>query len=286
MSFFLCVCVLQPPHSGHSHWFQRPVCLQRMEVFQEWQRYLASKSVGECMRQDAQLTIVSPDITVLQLVQVFVENDLRAAPVDFGNGKYEFVDYIDLLKHLCALLDAKQDDAAAVLPEFLTTVIRDVANLSGRNPFVPISTSQTMLDVCKTFAEAKRVPIVDSDGSLKDIVTAQDLIRCALEGVPTSLEEFGSLNVLPVVLCEGTHGPHVSMNGIGGHVGTDCGAVCCPFLLSGVGFFFFRWDNFSLRGMSSLRWRATPPSVRSDCSMSMDSVPCLCWTRMARCPRC
>mgnify|MGYP007113776584 CR=1 FL=1 len=58
-----------------------------MEVFQEWQRYLASKSVGECMRQDAQLTIVSPDITVLQLVQVRVSYLLlRAAACGGDDG--------------------------------------------------------------------------------------------------------------------------------------------------------------------------------------------------------
>ena len=61
-------------------------------------------------------------------VQVFVHNDLRATPVEFGDGKYEFVDYIDLLKHLCQLLDKHGNDAAAVLPTFLQTQVKDIAS--------------------------------------------------------------------------------------------------------------------------------------------------------------
>jgi len=80
---------------------------------------------------------------------------------------------------------------------FKTLQVRDIANLSTTNPFVPLPVGSSLLDCAKLMVERRlhRVPIVHKDGKLSTLVSQSSLVQLLWQNRFVWEKEYGRLTM-------------------------------------------------------------------------------------------
>jgi len=149
-----------------------------------------------------QLVVVSSTETPVQGFEKLLKYNILAAPVyDEVAKKYTgFLDIRDLISY--AVFAFENRDKVAYKPKgpVYTTLIDDVTvtYFSRRNPFHPVNSQATLWDVAQILAKGgvHRVPVVDSDGKLLNIVSQSTLIQLFNRELNASLKEVALLKIL------------------------------------------------------------------------------------------
>jgi len=119
------------------------------------------------------------------------ESGIRAAPIRRTAGTNDivgFVDHSDILHHL---LTVAGDGHAHNAPAFFNALVKDIAGSSGRNPYVAMPLSSTLLDVAEALTrrenKALRVAIVDAAGLIVKVISPSTIIKFVIDRLTSGL---------------------------------------------------------------------------------------------------
>jgi len=141
------------------------------------------------LTRDLRLVILSLFETILTYGKILVENNILSAPVlDEKTKKYTgFLDIRDLVSFVVFVDDDQRSDVPQNLHELIMHGCKlfkvDLEGvtptyLSRRNPFRPVKTTDTLLQVCQLLASGlHRVPVVDDSGKVVNIVSQSTVIQ-------------------------------------------------------------------------------------------------------------
>jgi CBS domain-containing protein len=183
---------------------------------------LATRLVDDFIPPKGVVLCVASTDSLSSAFKLLIDNNIQSAPVyDMKAQQYtSLVDLNDILaatllmyeqkaegKKLAELMlrylkdSAKPDpDVATLLSTenlFKTLQVRDIANLSTTNPFVPLPVGSSLLDCAKLMVERRlhRVPIVHKDGKLSTLVSQSSLVQLLWQNRFIWEKEFGRLTM-------------------------------------------------------------------------------------------
>jgi len=131
---------------------------------------------------------VNSDATTVEALKTLTKHNILCAPIlDTKTGKYiGLVDMLDLVTFVVDIYtslerERENTDFFSLLESgerFVTQDIKTIADLSHRNPFVPVHDTDTLLSVLQLVGEKRlhRVPVVDSEGKVVNFLTQSALV--------------------------------------------------------------------------------------------------------------
>jgi CBS domain-containing protein len=139
------------------------------------------------------MTEVPEDMLVGDLVKLLTENGISCAPVTSGDGKpYGFVDMMDLSTHMInktrELFRIQTEDPGSLqmrvgkvgdpAGQWFNTKVKEVVNLSGRNPWGPIRTGYAILDAAMILGKGThRLPHIGMDGKVGSLLSQATMMK-------------------------------------------------------------------------------------------------------------
>ena len=154
-----------------------------------WKEVLQSFTVQELLGDDFELKQVESTATLPEVLEVLTKNKIQCVPVwDNEDGKYVgLLDIVDILSLVTLISDCKGlvdvasrgtatwDAFWAQENQIIKTVpIRELCNISERNPWVPVDIATPLYDILGMFGRGvglKRIPVIDEDGFMRGFVT-------------------------------------------------------------------------------------------------------------------
>jgi len=180
-------------------------------------KLLASTLVGSIPTPKGNVVIVRSTASPYEGFKILVEHNILSAPVfDEKTQKYSgFLDIRDLVSFVVFVDDDQKSDVPQNLHELIMHGCKlfkmDLEGvtptyLSRRNPFRPVSTTDSLLVVCTELAKGlHRVPVVDDKGNVVNIISQSSIINFLARHskelqsqTERTLEELG-LGTKPVV---------------------------------------------------------------------------------------
>jgi len=180
-------------------------------------KLLASTLVGSIPTPKGNVVIVRSTASPYEGFKILVEHNILSAPVfDEKTQKYSgFLDIRDLVSFVVFVDDDQKSDVPQNLHELIMHGCKlfkmDLEGvtptyLSRRNPFHPVSTTDSLLVVCTELAKGlHRVPVVDDKGNVVNIISQSSIINFLARHskelqsqTERTLEELG-LGTKPVV---------------------------------------------------------------------------------------
>jgi len=166
--------------------------------------WLATKLVQDLTPPKGVVICVAASDTLAEAYKTLIQHNIQSAPVyDFKQQKYTaLVDIGDILS-ATLLLHPQQNSGqkfAEVLLRYLrdetkpdpdvskllstenlfkNITVQDIANLSDRNPFVPLPVGSSLFDCVKLMCERglHRVPIIGKDGRLANLISQSNILN-------------------------------------------------------------------------------------------------------------
>lgn len=112
-------------------------------------------------------------------------NVLSAPVLDKERNQYiGFVDMVDLAAFIVDIYTETEimgENFYSLLDQgerFITTQVKDLINLSSRNPFVPVREGSSLYSVIELLAKHKvhRVPVIDHQGRVSNLITQSSIV--------------------------------------------------------------------------------------------------------------
>jgi CBS-domain-containing membrane protein len=132
------------------------------------------------------VTTVRKEETLRTAFEQLIINDIYSAPVwDESHKKYiGMLDLVDIAKLVTniftkhtVLASLQRTDIHQLQEEFYNTQVKDIINLSGRNPFRPLAPSATLLQVVQHLTTAHRIPIVNESGEVVNVLSEARILQ-------------------------------------------------------------------------------------------------------------
>lgn len=131
---------------------------------------------------------VNSDVTAVEALKILTKHNILCAPIlDAKNNQY--IGLIDMLDLVTFVVDIYRDlerqgdetDFFSLLESgerFVTQDIKTIADLSHRNPFLPVNETDTLLTVIKLAGEKSlhRVPVVNAEGKVVNFLTQSAIV--------------------------------------------------------------------------------------------------------------
>jgi len=137
------------------------------------------------------MIVVDSELPLSDAFSALVKNNIYSAPV-YDTAKREllgFVDMLDIVVFLVNIIESEQgsnrdlasQDFYTLLEQvskFRTEHVRAVADLSKRNPMVPVSHNAPVKEVLRIFAQSgtHRVPVLENPWTVSNVLTQTDII--------------------------------------------------------------------------------------------------------------
>jgi len=135
-----------------------------------------------------QIVSINSDVSTVDALKTLTKHNILCAPVlDAKTNKY--IGLIDMLDLVCFVVDIFKDletsgdetDFFSLLESgerFVTQDVKTIADISHRNPFVPVNETDTLLTVMRLVGEKAlhRVPVVDAEGKVVNFLTQSALV--------------------------------------------------------------------------------------------------------------
>lgn len=169
-----------------------------------WRDFLADKTVSDLMASSFELIQVNTTTTIPDALQVLSDAGIQSMPV-YDEEKKEYaglVDILDMVATVVALSDAKEfvdilSKHKATWYQFLNTehevfskgTVGGMINVSQRNPWCATWEEYPLISLMDMFGKDSnlhRVPVVDSDGKVKGLITQSAVLKWLAE----NLESF------------------------------------------------------------------------------------------------
>jgi len=129
---------------------------------------------------------VSSNSTIKEAFDVLLRYNILSAPVwdEVNNVVIGLVDMMDIVAMVVDVYQEAESVGTLTFEEMLQEVIRrgystDVADLSQRNPFIPVKHSATLFDVALVLGRhgVHRVCVLDDNGQLVNFITQSALVE-------------------------------------------------------------------------------------------------------------
>ena len=162
--------------------------------FPSWKQVLETHRVGD-FPSPGEIVVVDEDSPLRDVLSVMVQAKIRALPICARTGgPFRFLDLMDVL---WVVVDVCHSTNAASLEteleEILQRRVGDMANISGRNPFVPVEAGDSVLSSVRFMRdEAKRSPVMKDD-IIVNVLTPQNILSHVLQLAPRDAQEKESL---------------------------------------------------------------------------------------------
>jgi len=156
-------------------------------------KLLASTSVSSIQTPKGKVVVVKSSSSPYEGFKTLVDHNILSAPVyDEKTQKYTgFLDIRDLVSFVVFVDDDQKSDVPQNLNDLIMHGCKlfkveldgvTVTYLSRRNPFYPISTSDSLLRVCEQLAKGvHRVPVVDQNGNVVNIISQSSIIQFLIQ---------------------------------------------------------------------------------------------------------
>eukprot|EP01096_Ripella_sp_DP13-Kostka_P006324 TRINITY_DN2269_c1_g1_i1.p1 TRINITY_DN2269_c1_g1~~TRINITY_DN2269_c1_g1_i1.p1 ORF type:complete len:333 (-),score=188.62 TRINITY_DN2269_c1_g1_i1:118-1047(-) len=192
-----------------------------MSSSQEFLRSLIVKDFPNVARNGGSIFRFASTDKLHFAMKKLVELDIHSAPV-WNEEEKQYVgmlDVVDIVEFLTTVFDEAEvigEDFLSLMEQierFATTEVQTCADLSHRNPFVPISDDADLYSVVRILSEygVHRVNVFDEQGQLTNIITQSALLKL----IDTNLEKLsevvnksvGELDIgtSPVITIPSTH---------------------------------------------------------------------------------
>jgi len=151
-------------------------------------KLLAETIVGSLESPKGAVVVVKSSFSPYEGFKTLVDHNILSAPVyDEKAQKYTgFLDIRDLVSFVVFVDDDQKSDVPQNLLELIMHGCKlfkvdldgvTVTYLSRRNPFHPVSTSDSLLKVCEELSKGlHRVPVVDQNGNVVNIISQSSVI--------------------------------------------------------------------------------------------------------------
>jgi CBS domain-containing protein len=160
--------------------------------------YLKNVNVEELPKVDTIHHVLATDSASTALKLLTKYNVLSAPVLDKERNQYiGFVDMVDLAAFIVDIYtetDIMGENFLSLLEQgerFITTKVKDLINLSSRNPFVPVREGSSLYSVIELLAKHKvhRVPVIDLQGRVSNLLTQSSV----LSYLAAHLDKLGSV---------------------------------------------------------------------------------------------
>jgi CBS-domain-containing membrane protein len=160
--------------------------------------YLKSVNVEELPKVDTIHHVLANDSASAALKLLTKYNILSAPVLDKERNQYiGFVDMVDLAAFIVDIYteaDIMGENFFSLLEQgerFVTTKVKDIINISSRNPFVPVREGSSLFSVVELLAKHKvhRVPVIDHQGRVSNLITQSSIISF----LSTHLDKLGDI---------------------------------------------------------------------------------------------
>eukprot|EP00824_Muranothrix_gubernata_P002636 TRINITY_DN13200_c0_g1_i1.p1 TRINITY_DN13200_c0_g1~~TRINITY_DN13200_c0_g1_i1.p1 ORF type:complete len:398 (-),score=47.47 TRINITY_DN13200_c0_g1_i1:48-1154(-) len=190
---------------------------------QESQAYLHARRVDTLVAEKRELVLLHANQSVEKAIQVLSDNNILSAPVVDPDSDaelpYSFVDMQDILTFVLSVYTQAPDDdrspnsrmGSVNWGQFCQDIdtlthrgvrfgmkpIRQLTDLSGRDPFCPVFGTASLYHLAETFAHGvHRVPVLDDDGRRITHVVSQSSV---VQHLATHLYALGPLRYQTVM---------------------------------------------------------------------------------------
>jgi len=153
--------------------------------YNAWLEYLKTVPVNSLVPKEGfRLLTVAPEATVEDVVKLFEKHHILSAPVkDMDTHTYlGLVDVLDLANFCVEEFGTRRVDEIDTLHQervFSTKKVKEIIDISARDPWVPVSDSASMLSLMQILADPDihRVPIVSKDGRRVALITQSSVLQ-------------------------------------------------------------------------------------------------------------
>jgi 5'-AMP-activated protein kinase regulatory gamma subunit len=128
------------------------------------------------------ISVTSTD-SIVDAFEKMIQHQILSLPV-YDQEKHSFTSFIDVLDILSLALKLFSEDELYMghlskLFEFRTETCGEVADLSGRDPFLPVESTSSLLTLIQHMIKHKlhRIPCVDANGNMVALVTQMDVMK-------------------------------------------------------------------------------------------------------------
>jgi len=151
-------------------------------------RKLVAETIVGSLQAPKEMIIVKSNYSPYEGFKTLVENNILSAPV-YDEKTQKFTGFLDI-RDLVSFVVFVDDDQKSDVPQNLHELIMHgcklfkaeldgvtVTYLSRRNPFHPLSTTDSLLKACEDLSKGlHRVPVVDQEGNLVNIISQSSII--------------------------------------------------------------------------------------------------------------
>jgi len=161
--------------------------------------FLSSLHVSELPRVN--IISIESNVSAAEALKTLTKHNILCAPI-LDTATNQYLGLVDMLDLVTFIVDIYKDlekagnvtDFFSLLESgdrFVTQDVKTVADLSHRNPFVPVHETDTLLAVVQLVGEKglHRVPVVDSQGKVVNFLTQSAIV----EFVAKNLAKLGDV---------------------------------------------------------------------------------------------
>eukprot|EP00161_Ancyromonas_sigmoides_P003450 TRINITY_DN1320_c1_g1_i2.p2 TRINITY_DN1320_c1_g1~~TRINITY_DN1320_c1_g1_i2.p2 ORF type:complete len:322 (+),score=180.86 TRINITY_DN1320_c1_g1_i2:117-1082(+) len=151
-----------------------------------WVEHFKAMTVADYIKTIKPVALVSchDDDPVVGALQKLAEHSILSMPVADASGRFHaFLDIVDIVAVSARLFEEKAGlgnfyATAANDAELSQRKVREVVGRSNRNPFCPVSPTDSMLDVIKVLANrgVHRVPVLEN-GTVTAVITQSNVVN-------------------------------------------------------------------------------------------------------------
>lgn len=152
----------------------------------EAKSFLESVHVSDLPR--VEIIHVDSETTAVEALKVLTKHNILSAPILDAKAK-KFIGLVDMLDLVTFVVDIYKDlekkgdetDFFSLLESgerFVTQEVKTIADLSDRNPFLPVRDTDTLLSVLNFVGEKglHRVPVLNAEGEVVNFLTQSALV--------------------------------------------------------------------------------------------------------------
>jgi len=144
--------------------------------------------------------------------KALAEHRILSAPVydPVHRAHNAFVDMVDIVSYLVNEYSEKEISDLHSLQSFTHAKCGNIADLSGRDPFLPVEAMAPLLTAITKMVKWRvhRIPVIDSEGELVTVITQSHVVKFIYQ----NMYMFGNLPYLTVEELKMFHSPVVSIS--------------------------------------------------------------------------
>mmetsp|Transcript_20526 Transcript_20526/g.35029 ORF Transcript_20526/g.35029 Transcript_20526/m.35029 type:complete len:296 (-) Transcript_20526:95-982(-) len=164
---------------------------------QQFKDIVRETSIADLIESGRPFYSVDSSATVEETLLSLADNKVLSVPVkDAESGEYtDFVDVLDIISFLSTLCKDINSLVRMKVESFTDQAIGEIVNLSNKDPFITVNSSDSASSVHELFAKGvHRVAIKGEDGKVTNVVSQYDFLKFVVKHV----NEFSEIADKPI----------------------------------------------------------------------------------------